>query len=58
MYYYRVNNTVCCSWMALDLPEAAAAEQQDVSVFLFERPLMVSRAHFQVTHDAQLYQTQ
>lgn len=58
MYYYRVNNTVCCSWTALDLPEAAAAEQRQVTVFLFERPLTASRAHFQVTHEAQLYQGQ
>lgn len=58
MYYYRVNDVICCSWTPLDMPEATPEEQENVRVFLFERPLTASRAHFLVNHEALLYQTQ
>lgn len=56
MYYYRVNDVVCCSWMPLDMQEATLAERKDVRVFLFERPVATSRAHFLVNHEDLLYQ--
>ena len=48
MYFYRVDETVCCSFQQLDLPPAAADARARVSAFLFERPLERSRAHFAV----------
>lgn len=57
MHYYRVNDTICVSWQPLELPPAHAAEEAEVSVFLFERPVEVSRAHFLVTDENLLYQT-
>ena len=54
MYYYRVNDVICCSWTPLDMPEATPEEQENVRVFLFERPLAASRAHFLVNHEALL----
>lgn len=58
MYYYRVHGTVCASLQPRELPPTEAAEQAQVSAFLFERPLEQSRAHFQVTSPMLLYQTQ
>lgn len=56
MNFYRVNDSICCSWLALDLPQARAEEKGAVTVFLFDRPLEASRAHFLVSEEALLYQ--
>ena len=56
MYFYRVDETVCCSFQQLDLPPAAADARARVSAFLFERPLERSRAHFAVNDALLLYQ--
>lgn len=57
MYFYRVDDVICCSWETLPLPLADAGEEDAVSVFLFSRPLETSRATFLVNDEALLYQT-
>lgn len=57
MNFYRLDDVVCASFEALDLPPAAAEEAAQVSAFLFARPVEASRAHFLVTDEDLLYQT-
>lgn len=56
MYFYCVDEVICCSWEALKLPLAEEEAQMHVSVFLFARPLERSRAAFLVNDEALLYQ--
>ena len=56
MHFYIVDEIVCCSFLPLDLPPAPDESVARVSVFLFERPLEQSRAHFAVNDEHLLYQ--